>query len=84
MRANGFAEVVVDPKTGAIAKAERITDAEDLEAVATQKAAMEQSHDFSGRRDPEGGHSQRRIPSCQRHTGDEQGASGRGHHIAAG
>jgi hypothetical protein len=43
MKADGFAEVVIDPKTGAIAKAEKITDAEDLEAAATQKAAMEKS-----------------------------------------
>jgi hypothetical protein len=43
MRADGFTEVVIDPKTGAIAKAEKITDAEDLEAAATQKAAMEKA-----------------------------------------
>src|ERR1700738_3342761 len=43
MKADGFAEVVIDPKTGAIAKAEKITDAEDLEAAATQKAAMEKA-----------------------------------------
>jgi uncharacterized membrane protein YkoI len=35
-----FMEVVVDPKTGAIAKAEKITDAEDLKAAKSQKAAM--------------------------------------------
>ena len=43
MSADGFAEVAIDPKTGAIAKAEKITDAEDLEAAATQKAAMEKA-----------------------------------------
>ena len=43
MGTDGFAEVVIDPKTGAIAKAEKITDAEDLEAAATQKAAMEKA-----------------------------------------
>ena len=43
MKADGFAEVVIDPKTGAITKAEKITDAEDLEAAATQKAAMEKA-----------------------------------------
>jgi hypothetical protein len=43
MKADGFAEVVIDPKTGAIAKAEKITDAEDLDAAATQKAAMEKA-----------------------------------------
>ena len=37
MKADGFAEVVIDPKTGAIAKAEKITDAEDLEAAAHRK-----------------------------------------------
>ena len=29
-----------DPKTGAIAEAEKITDADDLKAAAAQKAAM--------------------------------------------
>ena len=43
MKADGFTEVVIDPKTGAIAKAEKITDAEDLDAAATQKAAMEKA-----------------------------------------
>jgi hypothetical protein len=43
MKADGFAEVVIDPKTGAITKAEKITEAEDLEAAATQKAAMEKA-----------------------------------------
>jgi hypothetical protein len=33
-------EVVVDPKTGAVAKAEKITDSEDLKAATAQKAAM--------------------------------------------
>ena len=40
MKGDVFMEVVADPKTGAIAKAEKITDAEDLKAAATQKAAM--------------------------------------------
>jgi hypothetical protein len=40
MKGDGFMEVVADPKTGAIAKAEKITDAEDLKAAASQKAAM--------------------------------------------
>jgi hypothetical protein len=43
MMADGFTEVVIDPKIGAIAKAENITDAEDLEAATTQKAAMEKA-----------------------------------------
>ena len=33
-------EVVADPKTGAIAKAEKITDADDLKEAASQKAAI--------------------------------------------
>jgi hypothetical protein len=40
MKGDGFMEVVADPKTGAIAKAEKITDADDLKASASQKAAM--------------------------------------------
>jgi hypothetical protein len=40
MKGDGFMEVVADPKTGAVAKAEKITDADDLKAAATQKAAM--------------------------------------------
>src|SRR6266478_4928880 len=40
MKDDGFMEVVADPKTGAIAKAEKITDADDLKASASQKAAM--------------------------------------------
>jgi hypothetical protein len=35
-----FMEVVADPQTGAIAKAEKITDADDLKAAASQSAAM--------------------------------------------
>jgi hypothetical protein len=33
-------EVVADPNTGAIAKTEKITDADDLKEAAEQKAAM--------------------------------------------
>jgi hypothetical protein len=40
MKGNDFMEVVADPKTGAIAKAEKITDAGDLKEAAEQKAAM--------------------------------------------
>jgi hypothetical protein len=40
MKGNDFVEVVADPNTGAIAKAERITDAGDLKEAAEQKAAM--------------------------------------------
>jgi uncharacterized membrane protein YkoI len=37
---NNFTEVMADPKTGSIAEAEKITEAEDLKAAAAQKAAM--------------------------------------------
>jgi hypothetical protein len=40
MKGNDFTEVVADPKTGAIAKAEKITDADDLKEATEQKAAM--------------------------------------------
>src|ERR1700730_6496450 len=40
MKGDGFMEVVADPKTGAIAEAEKITDADDLKAAVSQKAAM--------------------------------------------
>ena len=40
MKGNDFMEVVADPKTGTIAKAEKITDAGDLKEAAEQKAAM--------------------------------------------
>ena len=38
-KGNDFMEVVVDPKTAAIAKAEKITDAEDLKAATAQRWA---------------------------------------------
>ena len=40
MKGDGFMEVVADPKTGAIAEAEKIADADDLKAAESQKAAM--------------------------------------------
>jgi hypothetical protein len=40
MRGNDFTEIVADPNTGAIAKAEKIADAGDLKEAAEQKAAM--------------------------------------------
>jgi hypothetical protein len=40
MKGDDFMEVVGDPKTGVIAKAEKITDAGDLKAASSQKAAM--------------------------------------------
>jgi hypothetical protein len=42
-KGNDFMEVVVDQKTGAVAKAEKITDAEDLRAATSQKPAMAQA-----------------------------------------
>ena len=39
-KSGGFSEVVVDPKTGAIAGADKITDQGDLEAATKQKAAI--------------------------------------------
>jgi hypothetical protein len=40
MKGNDFTEVVADPNTGAIAKSEKITDADDLKEATEQKAAM--------------------------------------------
>jgi len=40
VKGNDFVEAVADPKTGAIAKSEKITDADDLKAAAVQKASM--------------------------------------------
>ena len=39
----GFMEVVVDPKTGAIAEAEKIKEADDLKEATAQKAVMAKS-----------------------------------------
>jgi hypothetical protein len=39
----GFTEVVVDPETGAIAEADKITDPGHLEAAAKQKAAVDKA-----------------------------------------
>jgi hypothetical protein len=40
MKGNDFVEVVADPNTGAVAKAEKITEADDLKEATEQKAAM--------------------------------------------
>ena len=40
MKGNDFMEVVADPNTGTIAKAEKITDAGDSKEAAEQKAAI--------------------------------------------
>ncbi|MBN9560526.1 MAG: hypothetical protein J0H14_07320 [Alphaproteobacteria bacterium] len=43
MRGTDFTEVVVDPASGAIKSAEKITDAEDLKHAMAQKQAMEKA-----------------------------------------
>jgi hypothetical protein len=43
MKGKSFSEVVVDPKSGKVEKAETITDKEDLEHAAAQKAAMDKA-----------------------------------------
>ena len=40
MKGNDVMEVVADPQTGAMARAEKITDADDLKEAASQKAAI--------------------------------------------
>jgi len=40
MKGEGFMEVVADPKTGAIDKAEKISDADDLKAATSQKVKV--------------------------------------------
>jgi hypothetical protein len=40
IKGNDFAEVVADPKTGAIVSTEKITDSDDLNDAEEQKAAM--------------------------------------------
>ncbi len=42
-KGDDFTEVVADPKTGAIVKSEKITDTDDLNDAADQKAAMEKA-----------------------------------------
>jgi hypothetical protein len=43
MKADGFSEVVIDPVSGKVDKAETITDKEDLEHATAQKAAMDKA-----------------------------------------
>jgi hypothetical protein len=43
LKGNDLMEVIADPKTGAIAQTEKITDADDLKDSAAQKAAMEKA-----------------------------------------
>ena len=40
IKGSDFIEVVADPNTGTIAKAEKITDSDDVKAASSQKAAM--------------------------------------------
>src|SRR6201993_2938856 len=40
MKDDRFMEIVADPETGAISEAEKITDADDVKAATSQKAAM--------------------------------------------
>jgi len=40
MKGDTFMEVVAGPKTGAIAKPDKITDADDLKVATSRKAAM--------------------------------------------
>src|ERR1700730_1259156 len=40
MQGDGFSEVIVDPVTSGVAKAEQITDSEDLKAATAQRAAV--------------------------------------------
>src|SRR4051812_39176393 len=40
VKGDDFTEVVADPKTGAVMRAEKITDADELNDAADQKAAM--------------------------------------------
>ena len=42
-KGDDFAEVVADPKTGAVVKTEKITDTDELSDAADQKAAMAKS-----------------------------------------
>jgi hypothetical protein len=39
-KGNGFSEVIVDHKTGAVKKADKITDGDDLKSATEQNAAM--------------------------------------------
>jgi len=42
-KGDGFSEVVINPASGKVDKAETITDKEDLDHAATQKAAMDKA-----------------------------------------
>ena len=43
VKGDGFSEVVINPASGKVAKAETITDKEDLEHATAQKAAMDKA-----------------------------------------
>jgi len=42
-RGDDFTEVIADPKNGAVVKAEKITDSDDLNDAVDQKAAMDKA-----------------------------------------
>jgi hypothetical protein len=65
MKGDGFTEVVADPKTGAIAEAEKITDADDLKAAASQKAAIGKSEGATAHRNRDSGEGQCRVPGSE-------------------
>jgi hypothetical protein len=52
MKGNGFSEVIVDHKTGKVAKAEPITGGEDLTAAKAQSEAMAKAKRSLCRRPP--------------------------------
>src|SRR6202047_2988307 len=43
LKGNDFIEAVANPKTGTVATAEKINDADDLKAAAVQKAAIDKA-----------------------------------------
>jgi hypothetical protein len=43
LKGDGFDEVVIDPKTGAVSSTKQIANAEDIEAASAQKKAMEKA-----------------------------------------
>src|SRR5260370_20014070 len=83
MKGDEFIEVVADPKTGAIAKAEKITDADDLKAATAQKAAMAKATESLFAAADEAVKSQCR-PACSEHlsAAAERSCRGRGNPAA--
>ena len=75
LKGNDFSEVVADPQTGAITKAEKITDKEDLEAAAKQKDAMEKAKVTLLAATEQGGQGKCRLPRGQHPSGHGRWAS---------